>query len=571
MLKQLLKYKWYIFCLFLFIIIEPSLNSIMNFWLQKLFNTAAPGADKILILRMLTTGFLLWILKRVAGFTSSVVKARFICNAKRDIKHKMFVNIFHLDTANISSIAASGEYISFFTNDITIIETRFYNQIMGLISSIFSIAILGAAFLALNRKLALAILAFGLISTFVPVIFSRQLNENSMIYSLTISRFTQKLKEYISAYPTIKNYSIESAIIRHFTDLNQQTEDSKYDSDYALSLANNVGQLLAWFMQFIGVGFGLILVIKGEIRIGTVIAAQSFAADLAMPLQNLIINVNSIKSVKEIVKKIEDLSSDAIAQDLGAAPGAPADEALVPAGGSDCDLCFNKLSLTLNSKPIIEDFTYRFEHGKKYLIIGINGAGKSSIFKTLKKWYPITSGDITLGGCDIRSLSSDEISRRVSYLNENVSLFSGTVKENITLYRNISEDSFDRARTDAQVSIDLDRNVAEEGRNVSSGEQRRIEIARSLLNSVEILIFDEVISTLDIETAYEIEKLALDFQDKTIIFISHNFSGKLIREYDDILVLDGGKLIDHGPYDSLIRSCEYFRKICDIKFGDLSL
>ena len=84
------------------------------------------------------------------------------------------------------------------------------------------------------------------------------------------------------------------------------------------------------------------------------------------------------------------------------------------------------------------------------------------------------------------------------------------------------------------------------------------------------MVFDEVVSTLDIETAYEIEKLALGFKDKTVVFISHNFSGKLIKEYDEILVMKDGKLLSHGKYDDLINECTYFKKICKIKFGEIS-
>ena len=97
------------------------------------------------------------------------------------------------------------------------------------------------------------------------------------------------------------------------------------------------------------------------------------------------------------------------------------------------------------------------------------------------------------------------------------------------MFREYNADAFEQAITDPQIKIDLEREVSDEGRNISSGEQRRIEIARSLLESVRVLIFDEVVSTLDIETAYEIEKMALDFKDKTVIFVSHNFSGKLIK------------------------------------------
>ena len=164
MLKQLLKQKWYILIIFILIIAEPSLNSVLNFWLQRLFDAAAPGVEKMHILRMLTAGFLLWILKRVVNFASGLLKTRFICNAKQEVKHMLFTNLLGLDTSNISRIAASGEYISLFTNDITILETRFFNQIVSLISNVFSIAILGASFLALNKKLAIAILLFGIIT-----------------------------------------------------------------------------------------------------------------------------------------------------------------------------------------------------------------------------------------------------------------------------------------------------------------------------------------------------------------------------------------------------------------------
>lgn len=564
MLKQLLKQKWYILIIFILIIAEPSINSVLNFWLQRLFNAAAPGVEKAFLLRMLTAGFLLWILKRVVNFTSSLLKTRFICNAKQEVKHKLFVNLLGLDTSNISRIAASGEYISLFTNDITILETRFFNQIVALISNIFSIAILGTSFLALNKKLAISILVFGTITMFVPVAFSKNLNAKNLLYSECISKFTQRMKEYIVAYPTIKNYAIEKIVAKKFDELNIGTEEAKFEADYALTLANNIGSLLSWFMQFIGVGFGLMLVVNGEIMIGTVVAAQSFASDLANPLQNIICNINSIRSVKEIVKKIERLSSGTLSSGniLNKHCCNNADEQ-----NSGFEISFDKFSLAIGNKTIIDTFSFTFEEGKKYLIVGLNGSGKSTLFKALKKWYKATGGRILFAGKDITELKSSDLSKVISYLNEDVSLFSGTVRDNISLYRQYNEEVFQQAINEAQIKLNLEREIGDEGNNISSGEQRRIEIARSLLESAKVLIFDEVVSTLDIESAYEIERMALNFNDQTVIFISHNFSGKLIKEYDEILVMEAGRLLDHGTYEELLSSCEYFKRICEIKFG----
>lgn len=567
MLKLLFKHKWYFVAVIVLMILEPFVNSILNFWLQNLFNSATVGAEKLFILRLLTKGFLLWMLKRMISYSMVVIRDRYICNIKQDVKHGMFRKLFSVSTSNISRNSSSGEFMSMFTNDIMLLEQRYLNQIMGLISSIFSIAILGYSFVVLNPKLAVAIIGFGVLSMFVPLVFSKNLNQKNMRYSKEISAFTQKLKEYIIAFPTIRNYSVETEIEQKFELLNDGVEDAKFEADSSISLANNVGQLLAWFMQFIGVGLGLMLVLKGEIMVGTVIAAQSFANDIAMPIQNMLISINSIRSVKSLVKKLENLAEENEineAEDISETPKSEADREF-----ADRSIVFDDVSLRLDSKTIIDNFSFEFEYGKKYLIVGINGSGKSSVFKLLKKWYKSYTGTITVNGINIKKYSNSELSRIVSYLNENVSLFSGSVRDNILLYRNRDESSLHKAVEDSHIELSLNKVIADEGRNVSSGEQRRIEIARALLSNASVLIFDEVVSTLDIETAYKIEKAALDFKNKTVIFISHNFSGKLIKDYDEIIVMDSGRIIAHGHYSDIIKECEYFKRICNIKFGEI--
>lgn len=563
MFKMLFRHKWMLACVVVLMIIEPSINSVLNFWLQKLYNSATLNTDLIYILRLLTAGFLLWMSKRIVSHTMLLIRDRFICNVKGDIKHRMFATLLSVNSANILQNASGGEHISMFTNDVLLLEQRFLNQIMGLISGIFSTLILGYSFVVLNPKLAWCIIGFGALTVFVPLFFSRNLNNKNMVYANKIARFTQKLKEYISSFPTIKNYAIEPEIMDRFDMDNDDTEDSKFEADCAFTLANSVGQLLAWFMQFIGVGLGLVMVIRGEIMIGTVLAAQAFASDLALPIQNIIININSIRSVKNIAKKMETFTDG---YDADGASADSADSAEKPKAQA-YDIEFRGMSLKTETKTIVDDFSFRFESGKKYLIVGVNGAGKSSVFKVLKKWHKHCSGEILINGQSVSGYSSEDLSCIVSYLNENVSLFSGSLRDNITLFRDYSEKDIQTAIDGSHMQLDLNREIIDEGLNISSGEQRRVEIARSLLRSTPIIVFDEVVSTLDIETAYEIEKAALELEDKTIVFISHNFSGKLIRNYDNIIVMSGGRIISSGTYEELMENSPYFKRICEIKFG----
>ena len=305
------------------------------------------------------------------------------------------------------------------------------------------------------------------------------------------------------------------------------------------------------------------MVSQGQILLGTVVAALSFAGDLATPLNGIVENINSIRSVKEIVNKINGLTSVA---EQESEPSGKVDQLV---NADSVDIYFNDLSISMQDKHIVNHFSFKFESGKKYLVVGKNGAGKSSIFKALKKRFSSYSGDIMINDINTRDLTNLEISKVVSYLNENVALFSGTVNDNVSLFRPYKDEEYNKAVKDAQMVLSSDRVINEDGVNISSGEQRRIEIARSLLSKARVMIFDEVVSTLDIETAYEIEKMVLEYEKQTMIFISHNFSGKLIREYDEILVMDSGRLVDHGTYDELIENSSYFRNICEIKFGKL--
>ena len=551
MIKRLFQYKWYILIIFVLIIVEPTVTSWMVLWVQKMYNNVTIGTPRIDILKLILIGILVWVAKRLLFFTISVVKSRFICNVKQDLKQDVFASALGLNTANISQIATSGEYISAFTNDITIIEQRFFSNVISVISQFFSIIILGSTFFSMNRKLAALMFLFSIIVVFVPPVFAKRLNDSNLIYSKNLSKFTQKLKEYLQAYSTIKNYSIEKIILRKFDAINSKVEDSKFEYDCSLSLADSIGSLLTRFTTVMIIGAGLIMVSTGEILVGTVIAAQAFSDELASPLQGIIENINSIKSVKSIISRIKDLTIEEKIDNSESNVGT------LFADKDELNIKFCNLTITFDEKKIVDNFSFNFKQGGKYLIIGKNGSGKSSIFKALKKRFKNYKGQILINGTELRDVSNSELSDLISYLNESVSIFSGSIEDNITFWRTVSKERYSNAIKDAHIELDSQRVIGEDGFNISSGEQRRIEIARSLISPAKLMVFDEVVSTLDIETAYDIERMALDYTDKTVVFISHNFSGKLIKEYDEILVMKDGCLVAHGAYDELIKSNDY--------------
>lgn len=559
MLKYIYRRYIALACFLVFVILDPVASSLLNFLLQRIFNMAGMQAGKNAIVHMLTIGFLLWMGKRIIIVLMAGIKNYIICNVRADLKEDIFRRIllhFSMDVNNTST----GMWTSMFTNDITLIENRYIESFLSIISSALSIVVLSGSFLTLNITLAAFILGFGVLSLSVPIFFSRLLNRMSYAWSRQLGVFTQCIREFFAAFPTIKNYAIESQIDRKFVDIDQKTEANKFDADFTLSVANNSAAMLAWFMQFIAVAAGVVMMAQGRILLGTVIAAQSFSSDIAVPLIGLVNNINAMRSTRAIVQKLEEYADNTPREND------PAEPPVSPSLSSG--LVFSGVSLSLEGREIISDFTYTFEKGKKYLIVGKNGSGKSSLFRMLVRYHRSTHGLIAVDGQPVAQMDNRALSSRISYMNEDVMLFTDRVEENILLYREQERYKLSDAMQATQLHLDLERIISDNIQAVSSGERRRIEISRTLLSGADIMIFDEVISTLDTETAYEIEKMVLGFDGYTVIQISHNFSRTLIEQYDDILIMDSGRLCAHGTFRELMRTSAYFRKICSIKFGE---
>ena len=202
-------------------------------------------------------------------------------------------------------------------------------------------------------------------------------------------------------------------------------------------------------------------------------------------------------------------------------------------------------------------------------MLGCNGSGKSTMAKLLKNTYSGYEGSILLDSYDLASPEGAALSRLVSYSNETVSLLSDTVRNNILLYRDVSEDRLETAVRLADLRVPMNRKAGDGGRFLSSGERRKLELARALIDDPQVMILDEVVSTLDIETAYEIEKLVLSLEDRTVIMISNAFSGQLLDQYDQIILMNQGRIISQGTHSEMLRDSEEYREIYRIRCGEM--
>ena len=555
LIKYLLK-RWYLVVIYVAIVIAaPIVNVNAAYVSGDMLDYASDGDYDMFVNRLLV--FLLYFVAHgLLIFIMHTLRAKIVSGCRRDVRMDMLQNIISANNEFFSK-TDEGLHIAAFSNDITILENKFFEAWLVILENAFSIVTAVIAGLNLHKHLAAIILigeVFVIVVCYVVKGYSMKKNQ---FYIEKLAMFTQRVKDYCSSFHMIRNYSVEEQVKKRFNSINDKTEEAKDDADMALAFVNRLGNMSISLIKFIMVGYGLTLVIRGKMTMGIIFTAFNVSDQLVGPTNSFLNSYNSIQAVQSIVNRIKRIAV--------ASEKEKEQENLQIDG--PVTLSLDNVCVEINGKKILKNITQTFEPGKKYLIIGRNGAGKTTLLKLIKRSTDEYEGSISINEHNIRGLSYEALSKKISYINEFVPLLCASVRDNIKLYRDISEEQLQEAVDSVGLSVELDRVVKDGERNLSSGETRRIEIARSLIGKSNIIVYDEAISTLDIPTAHEIEKTLLSLKEQTVLFVSHNFSSKLIRQYDEIILLDQGSICGRGNHDQLMESSEYYRHIMSIKNG----
>ena len=555
LVKYLIK-RWPLVAVYLIVtVIAPIVNANAAFVSGEMMDYAGAGDVSsffhslgIFVIYFLVHGGLLFLIQSV--------RIKIISCCRRDLKQDMFRQIMSVDNTFFSK-PDSGFHIAAFSNDITILESKYFEAWLEAIEAVLSLVTALSALLLLNQVMAIIIIVGEVFSLILCFLVRRYSIFRNKVYIEKLAHFTQRIKDYFSSFQMIRNYSVENQIKRRFSRMNRDVEDSKDAADMSLSFVNTLTMVCNSMLKFMLCAIGIILMINGNVTIGIVYSSYRFTDQVVGPMHSLITKINSIESVKSIASRIKHISN--------ASHNEQNQEDVVLDAPATIEL--DNIGVNVDGKHILDGITYTYEPGKKYLIIGRNGAGKSTLLRLLKRSQEDFEGAIRINGKDIHSFSYSSLANIVSYINESVSLICDTVRQNITLYRDIPEEQLQAVVKQVGLKVNLDRVVRDGERNLSSGETRRIEIARSLINRASVIIYDEAISTLDIQTAYSIEQTLLSLKDQTVLFVSHNFSSQLIDQYDQIILLDEGKICGSGTHAQLMETSAYYRNIMRIKNG----
>jgi ABC-type bacteriocin/lantibiotic exporter with double-glycine peptidase domain len=304
-------------------------------------------------------------------------------------------------------------------------------------------------------------------------------------------------------------------------------------------------------------GLGAVRIIEGSFTVGNLVAFQVLLAGFSAPVHALFSATQQFQTLSGDLARLDDVLH--YKKEAGVEVGAkPQAASAVPAAGASV-LEFRNVTFgyNLGEPPLIQDFSLKLEAGRRIALVGASGCGKSTLGRLAVGLYRPWSGEVLFDGRPRNAWDRAALARSVGYVDQDVVLFQGSVRDNLSLWdASIGEEALRAALRDAAIEEEvlaragaLEAPLQEGARNLSGGQRQRLEIARALARSPSILILDEATSALDPASEARVEA-KLRQRGIACLVIAHRLS--TVRDADEILVLEAGRVVERGRHDALV-------------------
>jgi len=482
---------------------------------------------------------------------------------ERDLRGKLYHHLLRL-SATFYNERKTGDLMAHATNDIDAVSRACGFGVLTIADPLFMIPVALGIMLTIDPRLTLyAIIPLPILTLFM-LGFGKVIHHRFEAVQETFSAVMEKVRENVAGIRVVKSFVQEEGTNRDFN----QTSQGLFDKNMALvriwGLFHPLIELLSGMSLAILLWIGGHRVIQGSISLGDFVAFSQYLMMLAWPMISLGWAVNLLQRGSASLSRINRL--------LAIAPEITDLSNPKPLRGTRLEI--NDLTFSYpngngsGEVPALSGINLTIEEGTILGVVGLTGAGKSTLAHLIPRVFDPPLGTVTIGGTDVRELSLRELRRTIGFVPQDPFLFSSTIRENIAF--GLPEATFDEVEQAARLAgihdeitdfpKGYDTIVGERGVSLSGGQKQRVAIARALLLDPKVLIFDDPLSAVDAEREeFVLANLREFFRGRTCIVIAHRLSA--VMHSDRIVVLDKGRIVESGTHDELISFNGIYNRI----------
>lgn len=480
---------------------------------------------------------------------------------EKDLKNELFNQFMKMKLNNIQN-TKNGELMSYFTKDISELRAFLY-RVLSYGSRIVFTAIIAIYVMmeGVDVKLTLFTLCPIIVTSYIVAVIKKYVEKSFKKSQKYFTELSEYVQESTDAIRTTKAYSIETQQLKEFIKKNRLLKQSNSAVDIHSTLLSTVIHICFGLCYGIALLYGSKLVIDGNITIGNLIAFNGYIGLFVGPVswfpgllsryKRAQISYHRLDAVFKLEREKIDIKSK---QSLDSVSG---------------DIVIKNLNFRYdkNLENVLNNINIQIKEGQTLGIIGTIGSGKTTLMNLLLKLYAVPNGKISIGGKDINDITIDTLRRSICYITQDHFLFSSTIKDNISLFKEeFTENEIKDSIKNAMVHDDIEKMqngidtvIGERGVDLSGGQKQRVVISRAFLLKSNIVIFDDTFSALDNKTEEKVlENVKKLTEGKTCIIISNRISD--IKDADDIIVLDSGEIIESGTHNDLINKKGLYNK-----------
>ena len=494
----------------------------------------------------------------VQGFVRTYSRA-LIFNAGRDVEYDLRNDLFaHLEKLPLSYYhkQRTGDLMSRVINDISAVRVMLGPGILNFVNAPLYYVYAMALMLSMDVRMTLAAVAPFPLLIYVAHHFRGRIMKSSLEVQQQMSALSSHVQENLSGMHVVKAYAQEDFQAQQFIALNKDYEVKSMEMAKMRGIVNPVMQAINGLTVLIVIWYGGIRVMRGDLLVADIVAFIAYLNVLAWPTAAFGWMLSLVERGRAAMRRLGEI--------LETNPEIT-DEAASPAIGTLQEgIEFRDVSFAYewqkNGHSALEGINFTLPVGRSVGLVGRVGSGKSTLAQLVPRMFDVSTGAILIDGRDSRTLPLRDLRRLIGYVPQEPFLFSNSLKANLALGREkYSEEELARAVEIAKLDRDveifplgLETLVGERGVTLSGGQKQRATLARALIMDPPVLILDDCLSSVDAQTEAEIlHGLRAILKEKTCLIISHRISA--VREADEILVLDEGKIIERGNHDALVR------------------